>query len=241
MAHEHVSDRVARRLRKDFGSRSERIARQIGEVTDSEREQAAVLLLADGDEYQLAAALHLARTDRRDLLVAADLADDRWPSRLDHELGRTSRAPRRRLHGWLPRRGRLRTALLILLVAPGVLFFFVGVPLLIIDDYREAAGRVEETTGVVLEHRSGWSKGGRRHVCTYDYVVDGLTRTGTAECGEDDGAGDEVTVRYDPTDPASSDLSAGNDLVGLIVGLGAGAVCILVPIVYFVRDRRRRT
>lgn len=240
MAHEHVSDRVARRLRKDFGSRAERIARQIGEVTDSEREQAAVLLLADGDEYGLEAALHLARTDRRDLLVAADLADDRWPSRLDHELGRTARAPRRRLPGWLPRRGRLRTALLILLVAPGVLFFFIGVPLLIIDDYREATGRVEETTGVVLEHRSGWSKGGRRHVCTYDYVVDGLTRKGTAECGEDDEAGDEVTVRYDPTDPASSDLG-GNDRVALVVGLGASAICLVVVAVQVGRAHRRRT
>ncbi|WP_114201728.1 DUF3592 domain-containing protein [Janibacter anophelis] len=240
MGSDELSDRVGRRLRRDFGSRAERLGRQIVEATDSEREQAAVLLLADGDEYGLAAALRLARRDRRDLLVAADLADDRWPSRLDHELGRTSRAPRRRLHGWLPRRGRLRTALLILLVAPGVLFFFIGVPLLIIDDYREATGRVEETTGVVLEHRSGWSKGGRRHVCTYDYVVDGLTRTGTAECGEDDEAGDEVTVRYDPTDPASSDLG-GNDRVALVVGLGASATCLVVVAVQVARAHRRRT
>lgn len=233
MAHEHVSDRVARRLRKDFGSRAERIARQIGEVTDSEREQAAVLLLADGDEYGLEAAVHLARTDRRDLLVAADLADDRWPARLDHQLGRTSRPA--------PRRWRLGYALLMLLVAVGALTFVIGVPLLLVDDYRDATARIEQTSGVVVEHRSGWSKGGRKHVCTYDYVVDGVARTGTAGCGEEDGVGDEVTVRYDPTDPASSDLSAGNDLVGLIVGLGAGAVCILVPVVYFVRDRRRRT
>lgn len=240
MGSDELSDRVGRRLRRDFGSRAERLDRQIVEATDSEREQAAVLLLADGDEYGLAAALRLARRDRRDLLVAADLADDRWPSRLDHELGRTSRAPRRRLHGWLPRRGRLRTALLILLVAPGVLFFFIGVPLLIIDDDREAAGRVEETTGVVLEHRSGWSKGGRRHVCTYDYVVDGLTRTGTAECGEDDEAGDEVTVRYDPTDTASSDLG-GNDRVALVVGLGASAICLVVVAVQVGRAHRRRT
>ena len=44
-----LSTVVGRRLRRDFGSRAERLGRQIAEVTDSEREQAAVLLLADGD------------------------------------------------------------------------------------------------------------------------------------------------------------------------------------------------
>lgn len=233
MGRDELSDRVGRRLRRDFGSRAERLGRQIAEVTDSEREQAAVLLLADGDEEGLAAALRLARQDRRDLLVAAGLADERWPRRLDHELGRTSRPLRRR-------RSRLRTALRVLLIAPGALFLLIGVPLLIVDDYRDATGRVEETSGEVLEHRGGWSKGGQRYVCTYDYVVDGATHTSTAGCGEDDRVGDEVTVRYDPTDPTSSDLG-GNDRVALVVGLGAAAICIAVVADQAFRAHRRRT
>jgi hypothetical protein len=53
----------------------------------SEPVQAAIVLLANGDIGRLRQALHLAAADWRDLLVAAGLADEDWPVRLDRELG----------------------------------------------------------------------------------------------------------------------------------------------------------
>jgi hypothetical protein len=52
-----------------------------------ERVQAAIVLLAQGDLGRLRRALDLAATDWRDVLVAAGLADDDWPARLERELG----------------------------------------------------------------------------------------------------------------------------------------------------------
>lgn len=52
----------------------------------SERIQAAIILLADGNLRRLHEALDLAAADWRDLLVAAGLADEDWPGRLDREL-----------------------------------------------------------------------------------------------------------------------------------------------------------
>lgn len=57
------------------------------EMLASERVQAAIVLFAHGDLARLRQALDLAATDWRDLLVAAELADDHWPARLDRELG----------------------------------------------------------------------------------------------------------------------------------------------------------
>jgi hypothetical protein len=56
-------------------------------ILNSERVQAAIVLLADGDIPRLRQALELAMTDWRDVLVAAGLADENWPQRLDEELG----------------------------------------------------------------------------------------------------------------------------------------------------------
>lgn len=204
-------------------------------VGRTEREQAALLLVADGDEGRLEAAFERARLDVRDLLMDAGLADERWPERLDHILGRTSRPPAGPTRQWR----RLRAVLLVLVVSPAALFFVVGIPLLLADDYRDATARVASTTGVVLEQRGGWSKGGRRHVCTYAYVVAGTNRTGASECSGDDRAGDEVTVRYDPQEPASSDLG-GSDRTGLVMGLAAVAGCLAVFAVHMARGHRRR-
>lgn len=53
----------------------------------SERVRAAIVLLADGNLTNLRAQIDLAKTDWRDLLVAAGLADADWPTRLDDALG----------------------------------------------------------------------------------------------------------------------------------------------------------
>ncbi|MBM7774575.1 hypothetical protein JOD54_004779 [Actinokineospora baliensis] len=53
----------------------------------TERVQAAIVLLADGDMARLRDALALSVVDWRDVLVGASLADEDWPSRLDRELG----------------------------------------------------------------------------------------------------------------------------------------------------------
>jgi hypothetical protein len=53
----------------------------------TERVQTAVVLLSDGDMARFERQLRLARTDWRDVLVAAGLADEDWAGRLDAELG----------------------------------------------------------------------------------------------------------------------------------------------------------
>lgn len=94
-----ISDRLERRIRRDFpwpGSAHGvlRLLRALparagydAETLASERVQAAIVLLAGGDLGRLRQALDLAAVDWRDLLVAAGLADDDWPGRLDRELG----------------------------------------------------------------------------------------------------------------------------------------------------------
>jgi hypothetical protein len=57
------------------------------EMLASERVRAAVILLAAGNLGRLRQALDLAKADWRDVLVAAGLAEDNWPERLDAELG----------------------------------------------------------------------------------------------------------------------------------------------------------
>ncbi|WP_433788781.1 hypothetical protein [Actinoplanes sp. CA-252034] len=51
-------------------------------VEGIERIQAAVLLVADGDSHRFLQALAMAQRDWRDVLVAADLAHENWPDRL---------------------------------------------------------------------------------------------------------------------------------------------------------------
>lgn len=52
-----------------------------------ERVQTAVVVFARGDVEELKEAIAMGLTDWRDLLVAAGLANEDWPARLDQELG----------------------------------------------------------------------------------------------------------------------------------------------------------
>lgn len=53
----------------------------------TERVQAAVVLLSDGNSQRFLQALAIAQQDWRDILVAAQLSDDDWPDRLNAALG----------------------------------------------------------------------------------------------------------------------------------------------------------
>ena len=66
------------------------------EMLAGERVRAAIVLLAAGDLGRLRQALNLAKADWRDVLMAADLADEDWPARLDAALGRESGPDRAR-------------------------------------------------------------------------------------------------------------------------------------------------
>lgn len=89
--------RLQRRIRLDFpepGSAQEilrllaDLQRTTGDDTlGSERVHAAIVLLAQGDIARFRHALAVSTHDWRDVLVAAGLADDDWPTRLDRELG----------------------------------------------------------------------------------------------------------------------------------------------------------
>lgn len=57
------------------------------EMLAGERVRAAVILVAAGDLGRMRQALALAMADWRDLLMAAGLAEEDWPARLDAELG----------------------------------------------------------------------------------------------------------------------------------------------------------
>lgn len=84
-----ISRRLVRRIQADFpepGS-AEEIARLVAEVHETERVQAAVVLLARGDLARFRYAVALAGQDWRDLLMAAELAHADWPAELDTQLG----------------------------------------------------------------------------------------------------------------------------------------------------------
>jgi hypothetical protein len=92
-----TESRLERRVRRDFpapGSAQE-VLRLLAELPHetgdaahgTERVQAAIVLVAKGDLARFRQALASSRRDWRDVLVAADLADDGWPARLAHELG----------------------------------------------------------------------------------------------------------------------------------------------------------
>jgi len=91
--------RLERRIRRDFpepgsaGSVLEQLGelpRRAGyddEMLASERVQAAIVLVAAGDIGRLRRAIDLAAADWRDVLVAAGLADQDWPVKLERQLG----------------------------------------------------------------------------------------------------------------------------------------------------------
>ncbi|MEU4237332.1 hypothetical protein [Actinoplanes sp. NPDC026619] len=64
------------------------VPQEPGDSADGiERVQAAVVLLSDGDSQRFLEVLRMAQQDWRDVLVAAQLAHDDWPERLDAVLG----------------------------------------------------------------------------------------------------------------------------------------------------------
>jgi hypothetical protein len=86
-----ISARLARRVRADFGADAELVLAALAALSDvpgvNERVQAAVVKLADGDLGRLDVQIHEVRIDWRDVLVAAGLAHEDWPERLDEYLG----------------------------------------------------------------------------------------------------------------------------------------------------------
>ena len=86
-----VTDRLAARVRRDFPEKgsADDLIRRLGELTDSERIQSAIVFWAAGDLARFNDSVALAGIDRRDVLVRGGLADDDWSIRLDRELGRS--------------------------------------------------------------------------------------------------------------------------------------------------------
>ena len=84
-----VSERLRRRIKCDFpdGENASSVIELVGAVSDSERIQAAIVLLGRGDLVRVRDAIDLAEQDWRDVLVGADLADEDWRARLDVVLG----------------------------------------------------------------------------------------------------------------------------------------------------------
>jgi hypothetical protein len=108
-----ISERVQARVKVDFPDHTDQVVESLsrlaggtfpGEAPESantERIQLAALLLAQGHLRRLDGAVALGLTDWRDLLVAADLANEDWRDRVDVEL-----APPAAMHIWVTRRGR---------------------------------------------------------------------------------------------------------------------------------------
>lgn len=92
----HLTERLRRRIHNDFPNRgeAEEVVRLVGQAHESERVQAAIVLLAAGDTTMLHDSLMMAQEDWRDVLMGAELADDNWPTKLDQLLG----PPGRRHH-----------------------------------------------------------------------------------------------------------------------------------------------
>ncbi len=86
-----VTARLRRRIERDFAlqGNAEEVEWIVSQARDSERIQAAIVLLAAGDLERLLDAVDLALIDSRDLLVAAELAHEGWALRLDACLGPT--------------------------------------------------------------------------------------------------------------------------------------------------------
>lgn len=90
----NLTARTLSRLERDFKASEQDRARYVIESVDigddeaqgSERIQAAMLMLANGNLDRLVEAAALTETDWRDLLVNADLADDDWRPKADAHL-----------------------------------------------------------------------------------------------------------------------------------------------------------
>jgi hypothetical protein len=87
-----VTSRLRKRIERDFGESgdSQEVCRLVGEASDTERVQAAIVLTAGGRLADLHDAMALAQIDWRDVLMNAGLANEDWPTRLDEHLGPTT-------------------------------------------------------------------------------------------------------------------------------------------------------
>lgn len=86
-----VTSRLRKRIESDFGASGdfEEVCRLVGEASDTERVQAAIVLTARGRLADLHDVIALAQIDWRDVLINAGLAHEDWPTRLDEQLGPT--------------------------------------------------------------------------------------------------------------------------------------------------------
>ncbi len=84
-----ATPRVRKRIERDFSASGivDEVCRLVGEASDSERVQAAIVLAASGRVTDLDDAIALAQIDWRDLLMNTGLANEDWPTRLDAQLG----------------------------------------------------------------------------------------------------------------------------------------------------------
>jgi len=88
-----MTPRLARWIREHYPGRGELIVRRLSQLSvplqdePEERILAAIALLGEEDPRSFEEAVRLAQVDWRDVLVAAELADGRFPARLDELLG----------------------------------------------------------------------------------------------------------------------------------------------------------
>jgi hypothetical protein len=88
-----MTPRLARWIREHYPGRGDLIVRRLSQLSvplqdePEERILAAVAMLGEGDPRRFEEAVRLAQLDWRDVLVAAELADGRFPARLDDLLG----------------------------------------------------------------------------------------------------------------------------------------------------------
>ncbi len=233
---DEFSDRLGRRIRRDFGP-EEDLAREIlARTCDSERTRAALVLLARGRMSRLEELARFAEWDERDVLAISPLAGADWRERLEEELDdrrwRWWGRPHRR-HG---RTGALLTALLVL----GLLALLVGLPGLVVGQYLDESRRTATTAGQVTEVRQDrWWDRTHGPSCSYRYVVGEDELTGVDRCPTSAAPGDRVEVHYDPVEADSSHVWSRRPRAGLVVGLGAWAAGILVLGRHWWRTRRR--
>ena len=88
-----MTPRLARWIREHYPGRGELIVGRLAQLSvplqnePEERILAAIAVLGEGDPRRFEEAIGLAQVDWRDVLVAAELADGRFPARLDRLLG----------------------------------------------------------------------------------------------------------------------------------------------------------
>ena len=88
-----MTPRLARWIGEHCPGRGDLIVRRLSQLSvplqdePEERILAAVAMLGEGDPRRFEEAVRLAQLDWRDVLVAAGLADGRFPARLDDLLG----------------------------------------------------------------------------------------------------------------------------------------------------------